>query len=142
MAALTGKNKAYQSLLARMLIIENVGEVLYGALITKVKNANLKSAYEKLALNERETAKHIERELLARDENNRVMNGRVILSFTKFICGILTARQLAWLLKTALDRRIYSRWYDMHKDENHEFWRLLLNHENLQHELLKPFRGS
>lgn len=56
------KNKAYKKLLNKMLTIENIGEVLYRALISKVKDNNLRLIYERLALNERETAKYIEQE--------------------------------------------------------------------------------
>ena len=132
------KNKAYRDLLNKMLTIENIGEIFYKALPSKVKNKNLKLTYERLALNERETAKYIEGELLVRDKNNRILIRGIILSLTKLLCSLLTARQLNWILKSALKRRVYSRWYDLYKDRNQEFWRLLLNHENLQHELLKP----
>lgn len=136
------KNKAYLNLLNKMLVIENIGEVLYKALISKGKNKNLKSIYERLALNERETAKYIEKELSARDRNISILIRGTILSVAKLICSLLTARQLNWVLKSALKRRIYSRWCNVYQHENQEFWRLLLNHENLQHELLSPSRNN
>jgi hypothetical protein len=137
------KDKAYKKLLNKMLTIENIGEVLYRALISKVKDNNLRLIYERLALNERETAKYIEQEIFARDKSGSMLINRGVLSLAKIICGILTARLLAWILKSALKRRIYSRWYNRwynrYKDYNQDFWCLLLKHENLQHELLRSF---
>jgi len=136
------KNKAYRDLLNKMLIIENIGEIFYKALVLKVKNKNLKLTYERLALNERETAKYIEKELWTIDKNNRILISGIILSVTKLLCSLLTARQLNWILKSVLKRRVYGEWYNLYKDKNREFWRLLLNHENLQHKLLASFWNS
>lgn len=133
------KDKTYQKLLKKILIIENIGEIFYKSLISKTKHNNLKLIYERLALNERENAKCIEREILKMDNAQRISVSCVVLSLTRIVCGVLTARQLAWVLKSTLNRRIYSRWYDKYKDNNRDFWQLLLNHENLQHELLRPF---
>lgn len=131
------KHKAYQKLLKQMLLIENAGEIIYQALNLKDKESNLRLVYERLALNERQTAGYIEKEILAIDKNQRVLVNGIILSLVKFICIILTARQLAWILKSALKKRVYSRWYNIYKDENQDFWSLLLSHENLQRELLQ-----
>lgn len=124
-----------------MLLIENIGEILYRTLTLKAKERNLRLVYEKLALNERQTAGYIEKEILVIDKNQRVLVNGIILSLVKFICAILTARQLAWILKSALKKRVYSRWYNIYKDENQDFWSLLLSHENLQHELLQGIPG-
>lgn len=133
------RGKSYQKLLDKMLRIENLGDIIYKSLTSKTKNANLRLAYERLALNERETARYIENEILALDKNHSILVNGVILNLAKIVCGILTARQLVWILKTILERRMYSKWYNIYKDKNREFWRLLLNHEKLQHELLSPF---
>lgn len=133
------KDKNYQKLLNKMLTIENAGEILYKALIRKTKDNNLRLIYERLALNERETARYIAKEILTTDNNLRKSISGLMLNLTKLICAILRGRQLAWVLKIALKRRAYSRWHNRYKDSNQDFWRSLLSHENLQHELLKPF---
>lgn len=133
------KDKSYQKLLDKMLRIENLGDIIYKSLTSKVKNTNLRLAYERLALNEQEIARNIENEILALDKNHPILVNGVILNLAKLICGILTARQLTWILKTILKRRMYSKWYNIYSDKNKDFWRLLLNHEKLQHELLSPF---
>ncbi|MDP2924014.1 MAG: hypothetical protein Q8O30_09910 [Candidatus Omnitrophota bacterium] len=136
------KNKAYQNLLNKMFMIENIGEILYKALISKAKDNNLRLIYERLALNEREIAKSIAEEILTINNSHYIVINETVLKLTKIICSTLTARQLAWILKSVLKRRAYSKWYNRYNDNNQDFWRLLLNHENLQHELLRPFWNS
>ncbi len=133
------KDKSYQNLLDKMLRTERLGDVIYKSLALKVKDKDLRLIYDRLALNEQETARYIENEILALDKSRSMPGNGVILNLVKFICSILPARQIAWILKNILKGRMYSKWYNIHKDRNREFWRLLLNHENLQHELLSPF---
>jgi len=133
------KDRAYEKVLKRMLTLEHIGEFLYRALILKAKDDNLRLIYDRLALNERETAGYIEKEILAIDKNHPIVIHGIILNLTRLICGMLTAGQLAWILKCALKRRIYSKWYNRYKDHNQDFWYLLLNHENLQRELLRSY---
>lgn len=63
---------------------------------------------------------------------------RFVLNLSSFLFNLLNANQLFWLLRTALKRGIYREWFRQHRNRNQEFWNLLLNHENLQLELLKP----
>jgi hypothetical protein len=132
------KDKSYQKLLGKMLRIERLGDILYKSLASKVKKENLKLTYERLAKNEQETARNIENEILALDKDHPILVNSVIINLAKLICGILTARQLTWILKTILKRRMYSKWCNIYSDKNKEFWHLLLDHEKLQHELLSP----
>lgn len=136
------KDKGYQKLLGKMLRIESLGDILYKSLASKVKKENLKLTYERLAKNEQETARNIENEILALDKNHPILVNGVILNLAKLICGILTARQLTWILRTILKRRMYSKWCNIYSDKNKEFWRLLLNHEKLQYKLLSPLRDN
>lgn len=133
------RDKAYRKLLNRMLIIENVGEALYKSLSSKIQKRDLKLTYERLALNEQETAKCIEQEILSKGMKQGILVNRSTLGFVKLICSILTTRQLNWILKSALNKRIYSKWYSRYKDNNQSFWCQLLSHEDLQHELLKAY---
>lgn len=131
------KNQAYLKLLNKMLTIENVGEILYRALVSKTKDNNLILIYERLARNERETAKRIKEEISAVDKDNPILMSGAILSLTKIICGILTSTQLTLILRKALKKRVYRSWYNSYKDNNQDLWDLLLSHENLQRELLE-----
>ena len=133
------KDITYQHLLNKMLIIESAGNILYKALISKIKDEKLRLIYERLAYNEQETAEIIEKEILKINKMRSMAINNTILNSTKLICGILTIRQLTWILKSALKKRICSKWYAIHKDENQDFWNALLKHEDLQHQLLKPF---
>lgn len=131
------KNRAYKKLLNKMLIIENSGEALYRALSSKTKDNDIKLIYEKLALNEQETAKCIEKQiLLISGKDHYILINKVVLCLANIGFLVLTARQLARVLKKVLKRKIYSKWYNEYNDNNQNFWRILLNHENLQHELL------
>lgn len=130
-------NKTYEKLLNKMLIIENAGEALYRSLGSKTRDGNLRLIYEKLALNEHETAKCIENEiLLILGKGHSILINIVALSLANIVFSVLTTRQLVWILKRVLKRRVYSKWYNEYKNDNENFWRILLNHENLQHKLL------
>lgn len=131
------KNQAYLKLLNKILTIENVGEILYRALVSKTKDNNLILIYERLARNERETAKRIKEEISAVDKDNPILMSGAILSLTKIICGILTSTQLTLILRKALKKKVYRSWYNSYKDNNQDLWDLLLSHENLQRELLE-----
>lgn len=131
------KNKTYQGLLKKLYAVEILGEKLYTQLYSKVQDKNLKSSYQKLALNEQKTATSIEKELLIIDKTNCVSDRSILLNSIGFIFKLLTARQLTWILKRALKRKIYSRYFNIYKDVNQEFWRILLNHENAQYQLLR-----
>ena len=137
-----GKEKDYQKLLEKMLRIEKLGDIIYKSLSSKVKNEDLSLTYERLALNEHKTAECIEKEILAVDKNHPILVNGPILSLTKLICCMLTVKQLTWILKTILKRKMYSRRYNIYNEKNKDFWCLLLDHEKLQHELLSPFLGS
>lgn len=130
------KDKSYNNLLHKMLRIERLGYVIYKSLALKVKDNQLRLVYERLALNEQETAKYIENEISALANDYPVSGNGVTINLVKFACSILTAGQIAWILKNILKRRMYSRWYNIYRERNQVFWLLLLNHENLQHEFL------
>lgn len=82
-----------------MLRIEKIGDIIYKSIALKVKNKDLRLTYERLALNEQETARYIEKEILALDNNHFILVNDVIFNLAKLICSMLTARQLAWILK-------------------------------------------
>jgi len=92
-------DKSYQNLLDKMLRIEKIGDIIYKSIALKVKNKDLRLTYERLALNEQETARYIEKEILALDNNHFILVNDVIFNLAKLICSMLTARQLAWILK-------------------------------------------
>jgi hypothetical protein len=131
------RNIIYQRLLKKMFILEVLGERLYSILASKTKRENLKLAYRRLAFNEYKTLEYIEKEFFAVCNNN-VPNRKVISGCAKFIFNLVPARQLSLILKSILKRRLYSRWFNINKDKNRKFWDLLLEHENMQYELLRP----
>jgi hypothetical protein len=126
-----------QNQLKKMLVIEAIGEKLYKALASKTKDQNSKSLYLQLAIAESQTAKYIEKEISLTNKNNHIISKGITSNFAGFIFSLLTARQLRWLLRNTLKKRMYKRWFDVYKDDNRELWNLLLKHEEIQHELLK-----
>lgn len=126
-----------QNQLKKMLVIEAIGEKLYKVLASKTKDQNSKSLYLQLAIAESQTAKYIEKELSRINKNNRIISLGVTPNFAGFLFSLLTARQILWILRNTLKRRMYKRWFDIYKDDNSELWNLLLKHEEFQHEALK-----
>ena len=129
------KNKSYQRLLQKMLRIEVLGEKFYDVLAAKTKDAQLKMDYQRLALNEHQTAEHIGKELLLFNQDGDVSDG-IFIAIMQFIFNLLPARLLSFILKIILKKRMYSGWFKTNRDTNQQFWDLLLQHENVQHELL------
>lgn len=126
-----------QSQLKKMLVIEAIGEKLYKALASKTKDQNSKSLYLRLAIAESQTARYIEKEISRTSKNNRIISRGIIPNLAGLVFSLLTAKQIQWILRNALKKRLYKQWFDFYKDDNREFWNLLLKHEEFQHELLK-----
>lgn len=124
-----------------MLLMERSGECLYKSLESKAKNPRRKPVYEKLALNEQETAQYIEKEIASLYQPIACTFGRVRLKAVRGVFALLTERQLLWLLKKVLAQRNYKKWYDKHKDKNQDFWNALLKHEDVQFSLLGEAGG-
>ncbi|MEW6009350.1 MAG: hypothetical protein AB1629_06935 [Candidatus Omnitrophota bacterium] len=120
-----------------MLVIEIVGERLYEMLSLKERDASLMSVYQRLALAEHQTAEQIIKEISLISKDNHIVRDKMISKFSKFVLHLFTAKQLAWILRAVLKRRSYSRWFDIYKGNNREFWNLLLAHEQQQVELLR-----
>lgn len=120
-----------------MLVIEAIGERLYKALASKTKDQNSKSIYHQLAIAESQTAKYIEKEISLTNKNNRIISTGITPIFAGFIFSLLTARQILWILKNMLKKRMYKQWFDIYKDDNRDLWDVLLKHEEFQHDLLK-----
>lgn len=129
------KDEPYKKLLKKMLRIEVLGEKFYDALVSKTKDVELKIAYQKLALNEHQTAEHIRKELLLFKQDGNVSDG-IFITIMQFIFNLLPARLLSFILKVILKKRMYSGWFKTNRDTDQQFWDLLLQHENVQHELL------
>ena len=130
------KNQPYQLLLNRMLVMELTGERLYETLALKTRDANLKSIYQRLACVEYQTSECIRKEMASINKNSHEILNGIVPKFSKFLFCLFTEKQLAWILKTILKRKSYSRWFKVYKDSNQEFWSVLLDHEKLQFELL------
>ena len=130
------KKNEYEELLVKMFIIENLGEHLYKTLGSKCKDTNLKSIYQKLELNEKETRDCIEKELTSIDIPLPVFKARCITNIARLFFKALSRKRLHKFLTRILSRRIYSNWHEKYCDRNADFWTQLLEHENLQHQML------
>lgn len=126
--------KIYKKLLKKMLTIEILGYNLYNILASKTHDENLESIYEKLAIGEQHTAQYIKQQL-----SNKHAPNKPIIALAWLIFKMLSEKQLSFILKNTLEKRIYSKWFKMYNNKNEEFWRILLEHENIQHELLIHF---
>ena len=130
------KKNEYERLLVRMFIIESLGERLYETLCSKCDDMNLRSVYQRLAINEKQTRDCIERELIS--HNRPLPIGRTKL-ITNIIQPFMTAIPLQWLLSVLariLKKRMYSNWHEKYHYLNAGVWMQLLEHEKLQHDIL------
>lgn len=134
--ALMTSDKEYSRLLKRMFIIEVIGEVFYDTLNSKVADAELEAVYGQLALNEKATAGSIKTEMSRLGKYPNMVTVSMTSGIARLIFRLFTAEQLLKILKKVLERRVYSDWYRVYGHNNRDFWRFLLDHENLQHELL------
>lgn len=135
------KEKAYRNLLRKMRFIEVMGEFLYKKLAKKESKENLKIIYEKLAQKESMTRLQIENELKEKGLNVSTLPHSLLAVITKSFFYFLPASFLRFVLKTVLEKKIYSQWYEQHHEINHKFWNVLLHHEELQHTLLTQQGG-
>jgi hypothetical protein len=126
----------YKQLLARMFVIESVGESLYTRLKEKTEDTELKSIYDHLAKNESNTRKHIERELLKYDIPKPLMLNKVTLGVANLFFFFASGKMLERLLRRIMRRKLYSKWSDQFGSKNIELWNILLEHENLQCRML------
>ena len=133
--------RPYQKLLRKMLTLEIIGEKLYSALALKVKDKNLKSIYQKLAVNESQTGACIEKELKISCENTSMLYKIFISNTAGLFFSLFSARILLAILENALKKRVYSRWHKLYNSDNQEFWGILLQHEDIQREFLNLSGG-
>jgi hypothetical protein len=130
------KKNEYERLLVRMFIVEDLGEHLYEALSSKCGNTNLKSTYQALARNERRTRDCVEKELASIDRPAPTLRTRYIANAARPVFNAIPRKWLHRFLTRLLMRRMYSNWHKEGHDGNVDFWKQLLEHENLQHDLL------
>jgi hypothetical protein len=130
------RKSKYENLLARMYIIESLGECLYRGLCSKCADAELKSAYRTLARNEKETRECIEVEIASLGKTVPSRRTRIVTTAAWPIFKAMPRRWLHRFLIRLLRRRMFSRWRKKHGDRNAEFWTRLVEHEDLQYQLL------
>jgi len=130
----TQADRDYNRLLKKMFTVEILGYNLYNALAAKTQDACLKPIYKKLAIGEQETAQHIKKQLPSSYTPNKI-----IITSTNIAFRILSEFQLSSILQKTLKKRMYSRWFKEHNSKDDKLWKVLLDHEKRQHELLVPF---
>ena len=131
-------DKDYQKLLKKMYLIELLGDSLYENLALKEKNGELRKIYVRLSDNERETGENIEKEIY---KSSRVHRHWIVV-IASFLFRIIPNKVLSNFLKNILRKRMYSQWFELYNEYNSELWQLLVEHEELQHELLSPYWGN
>lgn len=131
--------KAYEGLLKKLFLIEFIGENFYESLVAREKGEVLKAVYQRLEVNERETKILIEQELGVSDSDRLTSLHKIIVALIHLFCRILPLALLKSLLKSILNRRLYSRLSEQYRSVNPGLWDALVKHEQLQHELLTPY---
>ncbi|MFA5260635.1 MAG: hypothetical protein WC450_05340 [Candidatus Omnitrophota bacterium] len=132
-------NAGYEHLLNKMCLIESLGHALYEELASKEKDEGLKNIYIRLSNNESETRQNIV-EKAGPDILNCVPGYQhLIVGLASSFFRIIPNKILSQILKNILQKRMYSRWFELYNELDPELWRMLLEHEKLQHELLSPY---
>ena len=128
--------KEYRKLLVKMFIVESLGERIYDSLRSKSKDADKKSVYAKLSVNEKETRDAIEKELESMNVPVPKLRTRCATGIADALFWTLPERSLLRLLTGILKKRAFSHWRERHNSRNPDLWTLLLEHENLQWKML------
>ncbi len=126
----------YKSTLIKMFFIENLGESIYNALSFKTSDNNDKVIYKKLSKNESSTANYIIQELQKLGVSKPIIRKILLKVFASIIFFILPYSILEKLLKKTLKKRIFKSWFNIYNTYNKDFWKLMVEHEELQHKLL------
>lgn len=126
-----------KNLFKKMLLIENLGALLYEALSAKSRDTNQKDIYTQLARNEHTSGTDIKEELARLNIHHSSPLHTGIVVIAKYAFALMPLCQLEWILKKALKKRIYSRWFACYHESNQELWDKLLQHETMQCALLK-----
>jgi hypothetical protein len=131
--------EANKNPLKTLFLVELVGENFYRNLATREKRESLKGVYRRLEVNERETKRLIERELRAADQYELTLSHKTVASLLDLFCRVLPLSLLNLILKSILNREMYSRLSEQHRGSSPELWDALVKHERLQRELLTPY---
>ena len=122
-----------------MFLVELAGENFYKNIAAREKSEALKGIYRRLEVNERETKMLIEQELRVIDQYALTSSHKTIVVLLNLFCRFLPLSLLKSILKSILNRRMYSRLSEQRRGSNPELWDALVRHERLQHELLTPY---
>lgn len=131
--------ESYKSLFKRLFLVELIGENFYENIAVRERSEVLKGIYRRLEVNERETGILLEQALRVADQNTVTPSHKIIVVLLNLFCRILPLSLLKSLLKSILNRRMYSKLSEQHRGSNPELWDALVRHEHLQRELLTPF---
>ena len=127
---------SYRRLVRKIHFLELVGRSLYKELALKEKDSKLKEIYLKLSENEKQSAKYIEKQM----SNFRLsFVQKISAGFAAFVFRLAPNKITSCFLKNILEKRMYRRWSAMYNTFNPELWHLLLEHEEIQFELLSPY---
>jgi hypothetical protein len=126
----------YNRLLRKMYIIEHLGETLYEALSSRANDPAEAEVYRTLAQNERDTRARIEKELASASLSCPILKARAASSLLRPLLYLTPLSFVKQRLHRILARRMFSTWKSEFGESNTEFWTTLVEHENLQHQML------
>jgi hypothetical protein len=126
----------YNRLLRKMYIIEHLGETLYEALSSRANDPAEVEVYRTLAQNERDTRARIEKELASASLSCPILKARAASSLLRPLLYLTPLSFVKQRLHRILARRMFSTWKSEFGESNTEFWTTLVEHENLQHQML------
>ncbi len=133
------KNRSYLRLLKKMYRIELVGDALYRVLAAKVKDPVFSDVYRQLSENECRAGRALLEEMDQCQVSISKKALSVLVRIVAFFFALIPQTILSNVLKNILKKRIYSGWGERYHDRNPELWCVLIEHENVQHQLLTPY---
>ena len=131
--------RVYREVLIRMRLVERLGELLYESLAAKELDETLRELYARLAANERATGHYVEKIITFHVPGLTRACHQAVVRAAALLFRLLPGRVLAAGLKNILHRRMYTRWPALYNICHPELWRVLVEHEQLQHDLLSPY---
>jgi hypothetical protein len=120
-----------------MYLVETLGERVYNALASKTENEEMASIYQRLSLNEINTAQRIVNEMSVLEIVVPVRRASILKSSASAVFSSLSHDALLKLLRMSLSRGMFRQWFNTYHENNETFWQAMLDHESLQLKLLK-----
>jgi stress-induced morphogen len=130
-------DKKYTAAMKKIYVIEALGDCIYSSMASKLSTGDLRNVYLRLAENERRMMKLAAIELrslgLRPPRLKRKISVSVASAFFRTVPLVVQQK----ILFRILTGKIFSEWHAVYREKNAVLWDQLLDHEKLQHALLR-----